>query len=162
PYAIPADNPFVNVANARPEIWAYGLRNPFRFSFDSGGMHRLFVGDVGQDHFEEVDLIERGVNYGWHIREGTHCFDPKNTTSPPANCATVGPSGDRLRDPIIDYPHMGNPGTPVGIAVLGGYIYRGSTIPDLTGAYVFGDFSTSFVAADGSLFVAVERTDGTW
>jgi glucose/arabinose dehydrogenase len=162
PYAIPPDNTFVGVADARPEIWAYGMRNPFRFSFDSEGEHRLFVGDVGQDLFEEVDIVERGGNYGWHIREGNHCFDPLNPTSPPADCPSVGARGDRLRDPIIEYPHATDSGGPVGIAVLGGSVYHGSAIPDLRGAYVFGDFSTSFAAADGSLFVAVEGADGRW
>ena len=162
PYAIPPDNPFVADVGARPEIWAYGLRNPFRFSFDRGGSERLFVGDVGQDRFEETDIVERGGNYGWHIREGAHCFDPAHPSTPPADCPVVGPRGDPLRQPIVEVAHTDEQGKPVAIAILGGFVYRGSAIPELKGSYVFGDFSTSFLAADGTLFVATEKPDGAW
>ncbi len=162
PYGVPPDNPFAGVPDTRPEIWAYGFRNPFRFSFDSGGARRLFAGDVGQDLFEEIDIVERGGNYGWRIREGAHCFDPANPTTPPATCANTGSRGEPLREPIIDIVRTPAQGTTVGIAVLGGFVYRGSAIPSLQGAYVFGDFSTSFLAADGTLFAAVEDFFGAW
>ena len=102
-YAIPPDNPFAG-GGGRPEIWAYGLRNPWRFSFDppSG---RMFIGDVGQDHYEEVDLGQKGANYGWNIMEGMHCFNP------PAGCDQSG-----LTLPIAEYDHS------IGDAIIGGYV----------------------------------------
>ncbi len=160
PYAIPPDNPLVGVAGAREEIWAYGLRNPWQFSFDSGGNHRLFCGDAGQLLFEEVSIITKGGNYGWVIREGLHCFNQANAGSPPAQCPSVGAGGEPLIDPIIEYPHSGAPST--GVAVVGGYVYRGTAIPELAGLYVFGDFSTGFLSPGGSLFVAEEAVNGTW
>jgi glucose/arabinose dehydrogenase len=162
PYGIPSDNPFVNQAPNRPEIWAYGVRNPYSFTFDSGGTNQLFLGDVGQDLFEEVDIVTKGGDYGWNIREGFHCFDPNNPTSPPATCATVGPDGTPLTDPILEYPHFDSQGNPVAIAVIGGYVYRGSAISGLVGNYIFGDLSTIFTTPDGSLFAASQQSDGTW
>ena len=162
PYAIPLTNPFVGTAGARAEIWAYGLRNPWRFSFDSVGTQRLFAGDVGQNLFEEVDIVARGGNYGWNIREGAHCFDPAAPGQPPATCAAVGAGGDALLNPIIEYPHVDASRQSVGVAVIGGYVYRGAALPGLQGDYVFGDFSRSFLAPDGTLFAATEARDGTW
>jgi glucose/arabinose dehydrogenase len=121
PYGIPKDNPFVVKEGARPEIYAYGLRNPWRISFDRA-TGQLFAGDVGQDAYEEVDIIKKGGNYGWRVREGLH---PKNTSDPdPKNWI----------DPIAEYPH------PEGISVTGGFVYRGKAIPALQGKYVFGDW----------------------
>ncbi len=162
PYAVPPDNPFVNTAGARSEIWALGFRNPWRFSFDPGGARRLFTADAGQELFEEVSIVQRGGNYGWRIREGFHCFDPQNPTAPPGQCPATGRGGEPLVDPIIEYPHAQADGRPVGIAVIGGFVYRGSAISGLAGEYIFGDFSTSFGAADGSIFAAREMPDGTW
>jgi glucose/arabinose dehydrogenase len=162
PYAIPLTNPFVGTAGARAEIWAYGLRNPWRFSFDAGGTQRLFAGDAGQNLFEEVDIVARGGNYGWNIREGAHCFDPAAPDQPPATCAAVGAGGDVLLDPIIEYPHVDARQQPVGVVVIGGYVYRGAALPGLQGDYVFGDFSRSFLTPDGTLFAATEASDGTW
>lgn len=162
PYAIPADNPFVNEPGAQPEIWAFGLRNPWRFSFDIGGDRRLFVADAGQNLFEEVDIIVPGGNYGWHIREGMHCFDPLNPGMPPNDCATVDRNGNPLIGPIIEYPHVAEAGHVAGIAAIGGFVYRGAAIPELSGWYVFGDFSTDFISSDGTLFAAQENSDGTW
>ena len=162
PYAIPPDNPFAAVPGARGEIWAYGLRNAFRMSFDRGGLHRLFVGDVGQDLFEEVDIVSRGGNYGWNLFEGTHCFDPNHPDTPADSCTDVGPDGTRLIPPILDYAHTDPAGGPMGISVIGGAVYRGAALPDLQRRYVFGDFTRSFSAADGSLFAATEHLDGSW
>jgi glucose/arabinose dehydrogenase len=153
----PPSNPFISTAGAYPGIFAYGFRNPYDFSFDdlgSGATNTLIVADVGQDAFEEMDIVTIGGDYGWPIREGLHCFDPFHTTTPPATCAAAG-----LTDPVFDYPHSflsGSPPTPtpIGIAVIGGYVYRGSAFPGLVGKYVFGDFSTSFGAANGHLFYA--------
>lgn len=122
PYAIPEDNPFVGRAGARPEIWAYGLRNPWRFSFDRCD-GRLFLADVGQDRWEEVDLIRKGGNYGWNVMEGAHCFQP------PVGCRTEG-----LELPIAEYDHSW------GCSITGGYVYRGTRLPGLLGRYLFGDF----------------------
>lgn len=121
-YGIPSDNPFVgNTQGYKEEIWAYGLRNPWRFSIDSEN-GELWVGDVGQNLWEEVDLVEKGKNYGWRIMEGFHCFNP-------TNCNSTG-----LTEPILEYGHN------VGCSITGGYIYRGDLQPELVGAYIYGDF----------------------
>ncbi|MBL8880084.1 MAG: PQQ-dependent sugar dehydrogenase [Phycisphaerales bacterium] len=154
-YQIPTDNPFVNT-DFRPEIWAYGVRNPWRCSFDRGGTNQLFCADVGQNLFEEVDIIVAGGNYGWRIREGLHCFDPNNPTTPPASCPGVGADGSTLIDPIHEYPHT------EGISATGGYVYRGTDEPELFGQYIFGDWSLSFGTPDGSLFRLEETSPGVW
>lgn len=148
PFAIPPDNPFVG-APGLDLIYAYGLRNPFRFAFDSrpGGDGSLFLADVGQNLFEEIDIIVKGGNYGWVIKEGFSCFDPFNPTTPPSTCAGTGPLGEPLLDPIVDYSHAEG-----GISVIGGYVYRGGRSPGLTGTYVFGDFSASFGTPGGRLY----------
>jgi glucose/arabinose dehydrogenase len=122
-YRIPPDNPFV-AGGGLPEIWAFGLRNPWRFSFDRA-TGRLFLGDVGQDRFEEIDIIQKGGNYGWNIMEGLHCFNP------PTGCNMSG-----LILPIAEYSHA------EGDAVIGGFVYHGAEIPALQGMYVFGDLGT--------------------
>ncbi|MGE0080979.1 MAG: sorbosone dehydrogenase family protein [Thiohalomonadaceae bacterium] len=127
PYAIPPDNPLVGAAG-RGELWAWGLRNPWRFSFDRG-TGELWLGDVGQDQWEEVDVIDRGGDYGWNIREGAHCFQA-------ADCNTSG-----LIDPVAEYSHE------LGCSITGGYVYRGSAIPPLRGGYVFGDYCSGRVWA---------------
>jgi glucose/arabinose dehydrogenase len=126
-YGIPADNPFVGNEKFLPEIWAYGFRNPWRITFDKGGDHGLFVSDAGQNLWEEVDLVTKGGNYGWNVREGTHCFDPENPNMSPANCADNGTLDEDLKNPIIEYGH------DLGRVVVGGYIYRGKAMPDLEG-----------------------------
>lgn len=122
-YAIPTDNPFVGYAGALPEIWAYGLRNPWRYSFAPDG--RLIVADVGQNMWEEINIVTAGGNYGWNQREGRHCFPPDKNEA----CQTVG-----LIDPIWDYDRS------QGQSITGGYVYSSNTIPELTGRYVFADF----------------------
>ena len=127
-YAVPPDNPFVGVEGARPEIWAYGLRNPWRFSFDRE-TGDLWTGDVGQNKLEEIDIIKPGRNYGWNIMEGTSCFH------------NAGCDGDELEPPVAEYGRNG------GCSVTGGYVYRGDRIPSLIGAYVYGDFCTGRIWA---------------
>lgn len=144
PYAIPSDNPFVG-APGEDEIYAYGLRNPYRFSFDRE-TGELYLADVGQNLFEEINIIENGGNYGWVTREGFHCFDPADPLNPPAACAATGPLGEPLLDPIAEYDHGD------GIAVIGGFVYRGNRFRELEGQYVFGDFSQTFFPAQGRLF----------
>lgn len=125
-YAIPPDNPFVATPGAAPEIWAYGLRNPWRFSFDpQTGL--LYAGDVGQNAREEIDVIRRGGNYGWNPMEGTICTPGVNH----GNC-----DKSRYDLPIIDYPRS------EGTTVVGGYVYRGTAIPNLAGAYLYADFGS--------------------
>ncbi len=138
-YAIPEDNPFVD-GPGLDEIYAYGFRNPYRFSFD-GATEELILADVGQSLFEEINTIEPGGNYGWAIREGRHCFDPLNPSSPPEDCQTEG-----LIDPFAEYDHED------GQAIIGGHVYRGSNFPELVGKYVFADFSKTRGQPDGGLF----------
>jgi glucose/arabinose dehydrogenase len=129
-YAIPAGNPFAgNNDGYREEIFAYGLRNPWRISFDlSSG--RLWAGDVGQNSYEEVDVIEKGKNYGWNIMEGKHCY------SPPSNCTQSG-----LTLPVFDY------GRAEGISITGGYVYRGPNLKGLVGKYIYADYGSKIVWA---------------
>ena len=123
-YAIPVDNPYVgNSDNFREEIYAYGFRNPWRMSFDTES-GKLWVGDVGQNAFEEIDLVEKGGNYGWKIMEGRHCF-PENV-----QCDQEG-----LVLPVWEYAQTGN-----DRSITGGYVYRGTNVPELQGLYVYGDF----------------------
>jgi uncharacterized repeat protein (TIGR03806 family) len=127
PYAVPANNPFVGNNNARPEIWAYGLRNPWRFSFDrQTGL--LWAADVGQTDWEEIDIIAGGGNYGWNPREGKHAY----------NGATA-PSG--AIDPVWEYGHG------AGQSISGGYVYRGNAMPALRGQYIYADFISGTVWA---------------
>ena len=121
-YEIPPDNPFAGSTVAREEIWAYGLRNPWRFSFDLQNGD-LWAGDVGQNSFEEVDLVRKGGNYGWNTLEGNHCFSPRT------GCDASG-----TLPPVIEYS------ANKGCSVIGGHVYRGTDIPSLTGTYLYGDF----------------------
>jgi len=139
-YRIPWDNYFVGI-DGIDEIYAYGFRNPFRFSFDRlSGM--LIVADVGQDHVEEIDIVRKGLNYGWHIKEGDFLFDPEGLN---IGLPFENPS---LTDPVAQYDHDD------GISVIGGHMYYGTQIPQLRALYVFGDFSRGFREPDGRLFVA--------
>jgi glucose/arabinose dehydrogenase len=155
-YAVPEDNPFVGKAGYLPEIWAYGLRNPYRMSFDKGGNHSLYLSDAGQNLWEEVDIITKGGNYGWNIKEGAHCFDPNSPNKSPDTCPDKGYKGESLIGPIIDYDgHRIN-----RTVVVGGYIYRGEALPEFKGDYVFGDWSRGFTKGDGVLLVAMPVTSG--
>src|SRR5688572_2135161 len=139
PYGIPADNPFVGQSAVRTEIWAYGLRNPWRFSFDApGGL--MYIGDVGQDSREEINVAPTtaaGLNYGWRLMEGTACYNPTS------HCNPTG----QLTLPAHQYLHT------EGCSVTGGYVYRGAAIPELTGHYLYSDYCQgwlrSFRAATG-------------
>jgi len=130
PYAIPGDNPFVNQAGKRAEIWAKGLRNPWRYAFDAP-TNLLYIADVGQGAHEEVDVVARnraGLNYGWNIMEGTSCF------SPSSGCNQTG-----LELPIIDFGHG------PACSITGGYVYRGNDIPDIRGHYFYSDYCAGFL-----------------
>lgn len=146
-YGVPPDNPFISDSAARDEIWAYGLRAPWRFSFD-----RLtgdcWLGDNGQVEFEEVNLIQRGANYGWMPREGFHAFDP-SSADPRGRPAQKKPRkrepetnrNDGFTDPIIEYDHS------QGRSVVGGVVYRGANLPELIGAYIYGDYGNGNIWA---------------
>lgn len=138
-YAVPQDNPFA-LGGGAPEIYAYGFRNPYMFSFDDGqgGDGRLLVADVGQNRFEELDIVQNGGNYGWVVREGFHCFDPFNPTVPPPTCATTGQFGEPLLDPVAEYDHTD------GISIIGGFVYRGADFPSLSGKYIFSTSAGAF------------------
>lgn len=127
PYAVPPSNPFVATAGARPEIWATGLRNPWRFSFDRA-TGDLWIADVGQGSWEEIDFQPAssigGENYGWRRMEGTHCFNPASDCNP-----------GNLVLPVIEYNHTGG-----ACSVTGGYVYRGAGSPRLQGMYIYGDY----------------------
>jgi glucose/arabinose dehydrogenase len=146
PYAIPEDNPLVG-QDGLDEHYAWGLRNPWRFSFDG---EELFVGDVGQNRYEEIDLVEKGGNYGWNVGEASHCYSANEC---PSETPEAVRSGERLVDPIVEYPHSGDGVS--GISVIGGYVYRGSALPALEGTYLFGDLRTK-----GRLFAATRPADG--
>lgn len=176
-YAVPDDNPLVG-ADGLDEQWAWGFRNPWRFSVDSeeprssgteasetprptgeaGDGDTLLVADVGQARYEEVSRVERGGNYGWNVREGTGCFDPSAPAEGPAGCPSHTLSGQQLLDPVIEYPHPGveDDPTATGIAVVGGYRYDGP-IEAFDGRYVFADWR-----ADGRVFLADPAADGPW
>jgi glucose/arabinose dehydrogenase len=161
PYNIPPDNPFVGTA-ARPEIYAYGFRNPYRFSFDMGGTHQLIVGDEGQSLYEEIDLVVKGGNYGWNVKEGTHCFDTDNDLVERASCPATDSAGQPLIDPVIEMVNTANPkGGGVGIAIIGGFVYRGSLLPALQGKYIFGMLSKDG-QANGIIFSANPAASGAW
>ncbi len=154
-YAVPQDNPFVG-REGMDEIYAWGWRNPWRMSFDRGGNHDLFVTTNGQNLWEAVYQVDSPANYGWNVLEGTHCFSTKEPNQSPENCNRVGADGEPLKLPIIEYPHLANQGnSPIaGASVTGGYVYRGSAIPELSGQYIFGDWSSAFDKPQGQLFVA--------
>jgi glucose/arabinose dehydrogenase len=148
-YGIPADNPFAGDSAARPEIFAYGLRNPAFASVDSGSGHHLFIANAGQALFESAYIILKGGDYGWHIREGTHCFDPANSNLPPARCPVTGPRGEPLIGPIVELGH------DIGNTIVGGAIYRGSSLTGWQGKYVSGTWTKGFgPSGDGTLLVS--------
>jgi glucose/arabinose dehydrogenase len=162
PYNIPSDNPFAGKA-ARPEIYAFGFRNPFRFSFDMGGSHQLIAGDVGQSLYEEIDLVTKGGNYGWNVKEGTHCFNTDNDLVERSSCPSTDSAGNPLIDPVIEMANNANPkGGGVGNAVIGGFVYRGTALKSLQGKYIFGMFSTLNNQESGKVFSADITASGSW
>jgi len=149
PYAIPDGNPFLRSPDIRPEIWAYGLRNPWRFSFD-GKTGDLFIGDVGQNSFEEINFqpgsSSGGENYGWRLMEGNSCFGNSLLKIFESNC-----NHESLTLPIIEYSHKGG-----NCSVTGGNLYRGGKFPGLNGIYFYGDYCS------GKIWGAVKTEGGKW
>ncbi len=143
-YRIPLDNPFFAGSGTVREIYAYGFRNPFRFRFDS---HRLVLGDVGQNNIEEVDIVTRGGNYGWHVQEGTFLFMP---TGPNAGTVFTNPNPrPGLINPVVEYDHFeASAHANTRLAIIGGYVYRGKKIPALEGKYVCADLNGFLFEAD--------------
>lgn len=159
PYGIPADNPFVGKKDVNPEIWAYGMRNPWRCSFDMGSTAvELYCGDVQQNSYEAVKLVGKGQNMGWRRVEGLmHCFDYQKPDAHPANCDKTG-----ITPAIIEYNNCtAKPNGCLGISVAGGYIYRGANA-GMRGKYIFGDWSKGFSEMDGQIFVGTKAADGKW
>jgi glucose/arabinose dehydrogenase len=171
PYAIPGDNPFTGTpgcSDGCDETWAYGLRNPYRMSFDLGGSHELFAADAGQHLWEEVNIAVKGGNFGWNVKEATHCFSTDDPEDVPAECpdAVGAPhprAGDPLIDPVIEYASGHNPvGGGFGHVTVGGHVYRGQDLPQFAGRFVFGDWSREEEEPDGSLLAATARKRGLW
>ena len=182
PYGIPADNPFADGIElpegyewsgdtARPEIYLWGLRNPYRFSVDSA-TGALVVADVGQNLWEEINYVTEPGNLGWNLREGAFGFSPDDPNAVINESDVEPPVGDSFVDPVLTYAHPGvaeELGAPEemniadrGISVSGGYVYHGSAIPELEGHYVFGDWSQSFQEPGGKLFVAQVNDGSEW
>lgn len=158
PYGIPPDNPFVDEPGARPEIFALGMRNSWRCTIDQGGEGELFCGDVGLAGYEEINIVRAGRNYGWPIREGAHCYDNDDPYTHHQNCDTTG-----LTDPTSEYVNCSLTETNQGCggrSIIGGYVYRGSAMPELDGHYVFGDWAASRDQLGSSIMVARPAPEG--
>lgn len=167
-YAIPADNPLAGEAGARPELWAWGFRNPFRLVFDAA-TGDLYVNGVAETLWETIYRVERGGNHGWAAKEGTHCFDRARAFDPPDDCPARDARGAPLLDPVVEYanwaaamPLSRVEAKPLGAANVGGLVYRGRAIPALAGRLVFGDFSRTIAEPSGLVLAAEPRPAGLW
>jgi glucose/arabinose dehydrogenase len=165
PYGIPQDNPFVG-REGLDEIYAYGLRNPYRMSFDLAGEYSLLAVDAGQELWEEVNIIVKGGNYGWNVKEGIHCFDAANPTEPPEQCPnTVGSNhpteGALLIDPIVEFANS-KQADGLGLAITDGFMYRGKALLDLQGRLIFSTWITTWAEPQGRLFYATPADTGLW
>jgi glucose/arabinose dehydrogenase len=163
---IPSDNPFADGKGGRPEIFAWGVRNPYRLTADRE-TGDIYEGEIGQDLYEEVNLIKKGGNYGWPLREGFHPFNRQDPRVQPADGTHLAKDGSQLVDPIFEYKNFRTfPRDPeaFGISVMGGYVYRGKAIATMAGKYVFADWSRNMGVADGVLYVAsrVDPKGAAW
>jgi hypothetical protein len=159
PYSVPADNPFVGTT-AKSEIYAFGFRNPYRFSFDMGGTRELYLGDAGQGLYEEIDLVTKGGNYGWNVKEGTACFNTDNDLSIRSSCPTVDSMGKPLIDPVIQMTNFANPAGGIATVIVAGHVYRGAETR-LQGKYIFGIFSKDG-GANAKLYSSTPGGTGLW
>ncbi len=161
PYGIPLDNPFAKGGGA-PEIYAWGIRNPWSLTFDRAGQRELFEGDIGQNRWEEINIIVKGGNYGWNLKEGVEWFNPKGENKP-LEKPYFDPGDAKFIAPIIAYENLAvAPQTGKGKSVTGGYVYRGKALPQLTGKYIFADWSKHFSLPQGVLYAATRGADGKW
>lgn len=158
PYTVPADNPFVN-ADGMEEIFAYGFRNPYRFCFDPN--NNIIAGDAGQNLYEEVNLVEKGGNYGWNVKEGRHCFSTADPDNAPASCPSTDEDGNPLIDPVIEFRNSSSFNDGLGVAVVGGYVYQGDDVSQLDGDYIFGVLAQTPDQPDGAIFAA-NRSGNDW
>lgn len=157
-YDIPPDNPFVN-KDGLDEIFAFGLRNPYRFCFDPEG--KVILADAGQELYEEIDVIENGGNYGWNVKEGSHCFSTDDPDSSPSNCPVEDVDGNALIDPVIEFANSRTNANGLGNVSIGGYVYQGEKLPLLSGQYLFGVLAQDAESTNGAIFAA-PRTGTTW
>lgn len=176
PYGIPDDNPFTEIPGVLPEYYAYGFRNPYRFSFDRADGNTLIVGDAGQNMFEEISLVRKGGNYGWNVLEGNHCFNAASPLHPFAECPQhTGErhplAGDPLIPPVIEFRNASTfPQQGLGLVVVGGFVNRGTALPAwFNGKYLFGVWSggerhtgDGEVHLPGRVFAATMTRQGTW
>ena len=158
PYGVPSDNPFVGKKDVLPEIWAYGLRNPWRCSFDQAGGSQLYCGDVQQNSWEAIKAIDKGQNMGWRRVEGVmRCFNWAEPDNHPASCDKSG-----ITASIMEYANCtAVPNGCKGISVTGGYVSRGDGTGS-KGKYIFGDWSKGFAENDGQIFIGTKGSDGKW
>ena len=161
PYGIPEDNPLVN-KTGKDEIYAYGFRNPFRFSFDMGGTHQLYAGDAGQVLYEEIDIVKKGGNYGWNVKEGTHCFNAANNKVELGSCPSVDIYGIPLTNPVIEMNNFQNPKGGKATTIIGGNVYRGHAIHAYHGKYIFGTFSQGPGTPNAELFISKPGGSDLW
>ena len=160
-YGIPMDNPFAK-GGGLPEIYAWGIRNPWGMTFDRGGQRELFEVEVGQSRWEEVNTIVKGGNYGWNLREGAEWFNPKKELAP-LDKPYFDPGTAKFVDPILAYKNLGGfPQDGEGKSVTGGYVYRGKALPSLAGQYIFADWSRNMGLPQGVLFAATRGADNKW
>jgi glucose/arabinose dehydrogenase len=157
-YIIPADNPFVET-DGLDEIYAYGLRNPYRFSFAPD--NTLILADAGQELFEEIDVIVKGGNYGWNVKEGHHCFDTNNPEAPKGSCPSEDSDGNDFVDPVIEFANSRNSSDGLGNVSVGGYVYHGNEISFLDDKYIFGVLTQNPDGMDGAIFSAT-RSGNDW
>jgi len=162
-HGIPRDNPFADGKVARPEIWAYGIRNPWGLSFDRAGDRALYSADVGQTLWEEVNIIRKGGNHGWRLREGVVGFNPKSPDKPLPEAPGTGARGEAFVGPVAVYKNRNgfkkDPDAH-GISVTGGFVYRGKALPELRGDYVYGDWGRIWGVPGGTLLVAHRPKSG--
>ena len=153
PYGVPSDNPFVG-REGLDEIYAFGFRNPYRFSFDKlTGM--LVAGDAGQELYEEIDVVVKGGNYGWNVKEGRHCFNAADPLHPLSDCPNTDVWGNRLIDPVIEFGNVEHVPGGLGVVVVGGFVYRGvHRVLGLGGDYLFGVWSQGEGVTSGAIYAA--------
>jgi glucose/arabinose dehydrogenase len=152
PYGIPAGNPFVDKPGL-DEIFAFGFRNPYRMSFDLRGTKDLIVADAGQVLWEEVNVLSKGGNYGWNVKEGDHCFSTADSSKELPSCPTVDNRGKEFIKPVLELKNWQNPGGKA-TTIIGGHVYRGTELKGWDGKYVFGTFSQTPTTPNGELFLA--------